>query len=43
MDMLSKMDTAVPMIGNPESPDMTEAAMKWQEIETEWKQESYEI
>ena len=35
MDMLSKMDTAVPMIGNPESPDMTEAAMKWQEIETE--------
>lgn len=29
MDMLSKMDTAVPMIGNPESPDMTEAAMKW--------------
>lgn len=29
MDMLSKMDTAVPMIGNPDSPDMTEAAMKW--------------
>ena len=26
---LVKMDTAVPMIGNPENPSMVEAAMKW--------------
>lgn len=26
---LVKMDTAVPMIGNPENPAMVEAAMKW--------------
>lgn len=29
MLQLAKMDTAVPMIGNPEVPAMVEAAMKW--------------
>ena len=29
MAQLVKMDTAVPMIGNPENPAMVEAAMKW--------------
>ncbi|SET55820.1 Aldo/keto reductase [Enterocloster clostridioformis] len=29
MEQLRKMDTAVPMIGNPENPAMLEAAMKW--------------
>ena len=29
MEQLAKMDTAVPMIGNPENPAMVEAAMKW--------------
>ena len=29
MEQLVKMDTAVPMIGNPENPAMVEAAMKW--------------
>lgn len=29
MERLKKMDTAVPMIGNPENPAMVEAAMKW--------------
>lgn len=29
MAELVKMDTAVPMIGNPEDPDMVENAMKW--------------
>ena len=29
MAELVKMDTAVPMIGNPENPAMVEAAMKW--------------
>ena len=29
MEQLEKMDTAAPMIGNPENPSMVEAAMKW--------------
>ena len=29
MERLAKMDTASPMIGNPENPVMVEAAMKW--------------
>ena len=29
MAELVKMDTAVPMIGNPENPAMVETAMKW--------------
>lgn len=29
MEQLAKMDTAVPVIGNPENPAMVEAAMKW--------------
>ena len=29
MAQLTKMDTAVPMIGNPENPAVVEAAMKW--------------
>lgn len=29
MTELVKMDTAVPMIGNPENPAMVETAMKW--------------
>ena len=29
MDRIAKMDTAAPMIGNPEDPAMVEAAMKW--------------
>lgn len=29
MEQIVKMDTAVPMIGNPEDPAMVEAAMKW--------------
>lgn len=29
MEQLAKVDTAVPMIGNPENPAMVEAAMKW--------------
>ena len=29
MAQLVKMDTALPMIGNPENPAMVEAAMKW--------------
>lgn len=29
MEQLRKMDTAVPVIGNPENPAMLEAAMKW--------------
>ena len=29
MDRLVSMDTAAPMIGNPENPAMVEAAMKW--------------
>lgn len=29
MELLAKMDTATPMIGNPENPSMVETAMKW--------------
>ena len=29
MERLANMDTATPMIGNPENPAMVEAAMKW--------------
>lgn len=29
MERLVNMDTAIPMIGNPENPAMVEAAMKW--------------
>lgn len=29
IEQLVKMDTAVPMIGNPENPTVVEAAMKW--------------
>lgn len=29
MERLVNMDTATPMIGNPENPAMVEAAMKW--------------
>ena len=29
MNQLVKMDTAMPMIGNPEDPAMVEEAMKW--------------
>ena len=34
MAQLVKMDTALPMIGNPENPAMVEAAMKWQKEKT---------
>ena len=29
MDCIRRMDTGIPMIGNPENPLKTEAAMKW--------------